>query len=38
MVVRPADVGGSDTEWRRQVSELEQAVSRWTGNDTRVLE
>lgn len=38
LVVRPADVGASDDAWRHQLASLEDAVSRWTGNDARVLE
>jgi hypothetical protein len=37
-VVRPDGLGPDDTVWRRQVAELETAATRWTGNDTRVLE
>lgn len=37
-VVRPWDVDADDEAWRRQVAALEAAATRWTGNDTRVLE
>ena len=30
--------GGHDETWDRQVSELSGASSRWTGNDTRIVE
>lgn len=37
-LVRPAEVAVDDPRWRSQVADLEAAVTRWTGNDTRVLE
>jgi predicted nucleotidyltransferase len=37
-LLRPDDIGGDDEVWRIQVSRLERDISRWTGNDTRVLE
>jgi predicted transcriptional regulator len=36
LLVRPQ--GGMDAEWDDQLNELATTVTRWTGNDTRVLE
>ena len=37
-VVRPQDADADDPVWRAQVKSVEELVSRWTGNDVRVLE
>lgn len=37
-VVRPNRIDADDAHWIAQGSDLSAAVSRWTGNDTRVLE
>lgn len=37
-VVRPAATAGDDPGWRDQLDELSASVSRWTGNDGRLLE
>ncbi len=37
-VVRPEVVGADDERWRDQLDRLEHAATRWTGNDTRILE
>ena len=37
-VLRPNSVEEEGPKWREQVIALEQSVSRWTGNDARVLE
>ena len=37
-LVRPDGVPADDADWRRQVADLQAAVTGWTGNDTRVLE
>jgi predicted nucleotidyltransferase len=36
LLVRPGDV--ADQEWETQVGELATTITRWLGNDTRVLE
>lgn len=38
LVIRPAPVDVEAETWREQLASLEQAATRWTGNDTRVLE
>lgn len=37
-IVRPAAVDPDDDLWREQLEALSRDASRWTGNDTRVLE
>ncbi len=37
-VLRPEAVAVDDPRWRAQVADLERDATRWTGNDTRVLE
>ncbi len=37
-VVRPAEIDQEDARWREQLDELEDRVSRWTGNRAAVLE
>ncbi len=37
-IVRPDAVAADDPAWRAQIATLEREVTRWTGNDTRVLE
>ncbi len=37
-LLRPAGVGSDDDGWRAQVARLEADMTRWTGNDARVLE
>lgn len=37
-LLRPRRVGYDDERWRGQVAALERDVTRWTGNDARVLE
>ncbi len=37
-VVRPAGVEADDEAWRGHVEQLAVLVTRWTGNDTRMLE
>jgi predicted nucleotidyltransferase len=37
-LLRPAAVTEDEETWRDQTARLEDAASRWTGNDTRVLE
>ncbi|MBU3701618.1 MAG: nucleotidyltransferase domain-containing protein [Acidimicrobiia bacterium] len=37
-VVRPQRIDSESTSWREQIADLEDQVSVWTGNDTRVLE
>lgn len=37
-LVRPDGIAADDATWRARVAGLERDVSRWTGNDTRVLE
>ena len=37
-IVRPNDVDAEDARWRDQLDHLQQAASRWTGNDARILE
>jgi Nucleotidyltransferase domain len=37
-VLRPAGVPSDHEGWRSQVTQLERDITRWTGNDTRVLE
>ena len=37
-VVRPEAVAADDPSWGGQLRELERLVTRWTGNDARVLE
>lgn len=38
LVVRPDDVPASDSTWETQLADIEDRVTRWTGNDARVLE
>jgi predicted nucleotidyltransferase len=38
LLVRPARTSADDESWRTSVEELTRDVSRWTGNDVRVLE
>lgn len=38
LIVRPAPIDYDDLIWRGQVTMLEEAAARWTGNDVRVLE
>lgn len=38
LVIRPKGVDVDDRKWREQLDSLEQAATRWTGNDARVLE
>lgn len=38
LVVRPDAVDAEDPTWRAQLTGLADAVSAWTGNDTRLLE
>lgn len=38
LVIRPAEVDYDHGVWREQIGSLEQAATRWTGNDARVLE
>jgi predicted nucleotidyltransferase len=38
LVVRPANCAADLPVWERQLAELEEAATRWTGNDTRILE
>lgn len=38
LVVRPSAVGADDEGWAAQTDGLRATVSRWTGNDVRVLE
>jgi DNA-binding transcriptional ArsR family regulator len=37
-VLRPLRTSDDDAGWRQQVAALERDVTRWTGNDTRVLD
>jgi predicted nucleotidyltransferase len=37
-VVRPAGIDQEDARWREQLDELEDRVSRWTGNHAAVVE
>ena len=37
-LVRPSDVDPDDPSWSTQVGDLTTVVSRWTGNDARILE
>ena len=37
-VVRPGRVDGDDGRWRDQLDMLENDVTRWVGNDARILE
>jgi predicted nucleotidyltransferase len=37
-LLRPRRVAYDDPPWRGQVAELERDVTRWTGNDARVME
>lgn len=37
-VVRSGDADGEDEVWQRQLGELAEQVTAWTGNDARVLE
>jgi predicted nucleotidyltransferase len=37
-VVRPAGIDQEDARWREQLDELEDRVSRWTGNHAAILE
>ncbi|MFN8078354.1 MAG: nucleotidyltransferase domain-containing protein [Kineosporiaceae bacterium] len=37
-IVRPDAVSADDPTWRTQIARLEHDVTRWTGNDARVLE
>jgi predicted nucleotidyltransferase len=38
LVVRPADCPADLPVWERQLADLEQSATRWTGNDARILE
>ena len=38
LIVRPATVDPDDAGWRDRVARFEELATRWTGNDTRVLE
>lgn len=38
LIVRPDDVGEEQESWRNQVDELSISVSKWTGNDCRIIE
>jgi predicted nucleotidyltransferase len=38
LVLRPDDVDADDRVWREQIESLQASATRWTGNDTRVLE
>ena len=37
LLVRPADVEEDNEIWLGEIGELERKVTRWTGNDTRVI-
>lgn len=37
-LVRPAEIGAEDEQWRRQVADLTQRVYAWTGNDAGIVE
>jgi hypothetical protein len=37
-LLRPTGVDGSDAGWRAQAARLEADMTRWTGNDARILE
>jgi predicted nucleotidyltransferase len=37
-LLRPTTAPADQTRWRDQVAQLEGDVTRWTGNDTRILE
>ena len=37
-LVRPDAVDEDDTEWRRQVTELSAAITRWSGNSASLIE
>jgi hypothetical protein len=37
-LLRPLGVAADDGRWRGQVAGLQHDVTRWTGNDARVLE
>jgi predicted nucleotidyltransferase len=38
LIVRPHGIDADDETWRTQLMAIQQAVTSWTGNDTRVLE
>lgn len=38
LVIRPRGLDPDDTRWRDQLQGLERDATRWTGNDTRLLE
>lgn len=38
LIIRPELVDVEDEKWREQLDSLQQAATRWTGNDARVLE
>jgi len=38
LVVRPDSVGEDDPSWHRQISQLEQDVRDWSGNDCNTIE
>ncbi|WP_162606170.1 nucleotidyltransferase domain-containing protein [Jiangella asiatica] len=37
-VVRPDQVDGEDVTWRKQVSDLSDAIARWSGNRASMIE
>jgi len=38
LVIRPSSVADVDAGWLEQISELDEQVRRWTGNETAILE
>jgi predicted nucleotidyltransferase len=38
LVVRPSAIDGDDPTWRRQLDDLAERVSAWSGNDCQMLE
>lgn len=38
LVVRPASCPAESPTWETQLAELEESATKWTGNDTRILE
>jgi predicted nucleotidyltransferase len=38
LIVRSRGVNDDDDSWRKQIADLEEEATAWTGNDTRVLE
>jgi predicted nucleotidyltransferase len=38
LLIRPRKVDADDETWQEQLSELSERATRWTGNDTRILE